>query len=563
MRGSVTPTRRYWASMRLAGSSMKSSLISPTDVESPMCTTDVHDVVVGVDRATPAPRSTAPVAVDATPAPAASAAGVVTSGSASTEATDAESEPSIQAPTTVRTTTTTAGMARARGNDMRAGTLPVAARQVLEGRRCPTRGDRSATGTRFAVGPTGATRPSEGAAGHDHHRRRADRTARRRRPRRTSPARSPRVVDVLRRYWATTLIVLVVIVAGVSRAPCGRPSPRAAGCTTTSPTACRRCRTGGGGRSSPACSSPRSSSLYIPILLLLVVAASIYERRVGHVRTLVVAIGGQFLGALLTAAVPVAVRRQRLDVGPRARARARPRDLGRRLRPRRRAHRRDAAGVAHPGPVGVRRLPLRHGAQLGPAVGRRALHRLRPRPRRRTVPRRAGCRPPQVRFDRRTQRALVALIIAAARDHADLIEGVFPGNGGPFHTRHAADQLDRRDAVARHRRAAAAGRRRRPAPRPAGGLDRSSPSSSRSRSSACSAADAERRAHRRPDPHRRAARCCCSSRTGPSPPARTARSFRTAGRRLLWVAVGLFVYTAVGFAVLQDDFVPNGHARPT
>ena len=30
-------------------------------------------------------------------------------------------------------------------------------------------------------------------------------------------------------------------------------------------------------------------------------ATSIYERRVGHVRTIVVAIGGQFLGALLTA----------------------------------------------------------------------------------------------------------------------------------------------------------------------------------------------------------------------------------------------------------------------
>jgi len=38
------------------------------------------------------------------------------------------------------------------------------------------------------------------------------------------------------------------------------------------------------------------------------------------------------------------------------------------------------------------------------------------------------------------------------------------------------------------------------------------------------------------------------------------RSFRKAGRRLLWVAVALFVYTAVGFAVLQDDFVPK--ARP-
>jgi len=38
------------------------------------------------------------------------------------------------------------------------------------------------------------------------------------------------------------------------------------------------------------------------------------------------------------------------------------------------------------------------------------------------------------------------------------------------------------------------------------------------------------------------------------------KSFRKAGWRLLWVAVGLFAYTAVGFAVLQDAFVPE--ARP-
>jgi phosphatidylglycerol lysyltransferase len=38
------------------------------------------------------------------------------------------------------------------------------------------------------------------------------------------------------------------------------------------------------------------------------------------------------------------------------------------------------------------------------------------------------------------------------------------------------------------------------------------------------------------------------------------KSLRHAGRRLLVVAAALFVYTAVGFAVLQDDFVPA--ARP-
>ena len=35
------------------------------------------------------------------------------------------------------------------------------------------------------------------------------------------------------------------------------------------------------------------------------------------------------------------------------------------------------------------------------------------------------------------------------------------------------------------------------------------------------------------------------------------KSFRKAGWRLLWVAVGLFVYTAVGFAVLAEEFVPK------
>jgi phosphatidylglycerol lysyltransferase len=49
--------------------------------------------------------------------------------------------------------------------------------------------------------------------------------------------------------------------------------------------------------------------------------------------------------------------------------------------------------------------------------------------------------------------------------------------------------------------------------------------------------------------------------TAPAFTARSRRhSFRRAGRRLVWVAVGLFVYTAAGFAVLKDDFTPV--ARP-
>src|SRR5215216_3608303 len=44
LRKSVTPTAAYWASRRCAGSAMNAGDISPTDVESPMCTTDVHEV---------------------------------------------------------------------------------------------------------------------------------------------------------------------------------------------------------------------------------------------------------------------------------------------------------------------------------------------------------------------------------------------------------------------------------------------------------------------------------------------------------------------------------------
>ena len=138
-----------------------------------------------------------------------------------------------------------------------------------------------------------------------------------------------------------------------------------------------------------------------------------------------------------------------------------------------------------------------------------------------------------------------------------LIEGVFPGNGGPFHTRRrrrparpgctlalvigAVLQLAAADGLRRGRRLAWAfvtilkvlslivliG------------------------------ADHERRAQRRPGPRRRAARCSCSSAFRAFSARSHRKSFRHAGRRLLWVAGGLFVYTAVGFFVLQDDFVPT------
>ena len=117
--------------------------------------------------------------------------------------------------------------------------------------------------------------------------------------------------------------------------------------------------------------------LYIPILALLVLVASSYERRVGHVRTLVVAIGGQFVGRPAHGAVPVAFE----DTGwTWARELGHELDLGI-----------SAGGFALIGaltavmqPVWRNRIRIgfgaylfAHGARLRPAVGRRALRRLR------------------------------------------------------------------------------------------------------------------------------------------------------------------------------------------
>ena len=128
----------------------------------------------------------------------------------------------------------------------------------------------------------------------------------------------------------------------------------------------------------PSCTS-RSSPCSI-------IVASVYERRVGHVRTLVVAIGGQFVAGLITAlflwpfedtgwfwAREVGLK---LDLGISAggfAADGRP-------------HRGHAAGVAQPHPHRLRRLPLRDAVALRPAVGHRALRRLHARRLRRTVP---------------------------------------------------------------------------------------------------------------------------------------------------------------------------------
>src|SRR5262245_44536997 len=100
--------------MRVAGSGSTSVEISPTDVESPMCTTDVHDVRSPAAGAV-VPATTAVGGDDelATSTGATAVDVVEPSGVASA---DEDREASTQAPTIASTTTSTAGMASARGS---------------------------------------------------------------------------------------------------------------------------------------------------------------------------------------------------------------------------------------------------------------------------------------------------------------------------------------------------------------------------------------------------------------------------------------------------------------
>jgi len=168
----------------------------------------------------------------------------------------------------------------------------------------------------------------------------------------------------------------------------------------------------------------------------------------------------------------------------------------------------------------------------------------------------AGRRPKPrwLRFDRRTQRIAVALVIATSAI-SGLVEGVNPGNGGPFHTTGEALEesgvtlglivgsiflLLLADSLRRGRRVA-------------WGfttfifavtflsLLAVDPSAERNAQLVLSGLQLllllvtfrafTSRSHR--------------------------RSFRHAGRRLLTVALALLVYTAVGFALLSDEFDPD------
>ncbi len=364
------------------------------------------------------------------------------------------------------------------------------------------------------------------------------------------------VVDLLARYWATTALVLCVLLAGVVTGALWEGVEEGSQLFDDVAYGLPALQDGKwltlliGQFFSP------QLIVYIPILILLVLAASTYERRVGHWRTLLVVLGGQALGALITAGFLDGFEGTGWTWATRL---ARERDLGI-----------SAGGFAVVAaltavmqPVWRRRVRVGVSAYLlvmvldsgllwdvehfvswvvgliaGPLLITRRLH------------------PPKLDFGRRTQRAIVALVIAVAAI-AGLIESVFPGNGGPFHTQ-VTDQAQQdsgatlfgaifalallvlADGLRRGRRLAWV------------------ITTALLALSFVSLLFVEASAERTASLINVGAQLVLLLVTFRAFSAVVgARSLLRVVRRLIVVAVCLFAYTWIGFLVLQDDFTPN------
>ena len=366
------------------------------------------------------------------------------------------------------------------------------------------------------------------------------------------------VGDLLRRYWGTAFLLACVLIAGVSTGALWREVAEGSALYDDVAYGLPALQDGRWWTFLTGMFFAPALILYVPILLLLVLVAATYERRVGHVRTIVVAIGGQFLAGLLTALFLWIFHESGWTW---ARQLGDELDLGI-----------SAGGFALMGaltavmqPVWRNRVRVGVGAYLfavmlnsgllwdiehwiafvlGVAAG----------------PFLAGRAPvmPQVRFTRRTQRAVVALIVAVFAIAA-LVEGVFPGNGGPFQGPATIAEQSTETSLALIigavvQLAAADGLRR--GRRLAWTLITVVLALS-----LITLITDDASAERTADFVLNGGLLLLMLITFRAFTARSGRkSFRHAGRRLLWVGGGLFLYTAVGFFVLQDEFVPT--ARP-
>ncbi len=367
-----------------------------------------------------------------------------------------------------------------------------------------------------------------------------------------------RCLDLLRRYWGTAFLIACVIVAGLSTGAFWTEVSEGSSLYEDVAYGLPALQDGRWWTFFTGMFFAPQLALYLPILLLLVVVASIYERRVGHVRTIVVGIGGQALAALLTSLFLwpfddsgwtwARELGQQLDLGISAGGFALLGALTAVMQPVWRVRVRVGVGGAYL--VGMllnsgllwdveHFVAFALGVFAGPFLAGRGVLR------------------PRLNFNRRTQRALVALVVAVIAV-TSLVEAIFPGNGGPFHSDRATEHstgislalvigavlnLVAADGLRRGRRLAwvfvtvihVLGL------------------------IVLIAADPS--AERNADFVLVGGMLLLLLVTYRAFSARSRRrSFRHAGRRLLWVAFFLFVYTATGFFVLQDDFAPS--AKP-
>lgn len=361
------------------------------------------------------------------------------------------------------------------------------------------------------------------------------------------------MLAVLRRYPATAALVLAVVVVGVASGTLWRD-------VRHDPALLEAV-----GYGVPALADGRLWSFvtgaffvpgtiaYLPVLLLLASAAGLYERRVGALRTIVVVVGGQALGALAAALLLrpfegggwtwAAQLATELDVGISGGGFAALGALTATLQPGWRARTRVAVSAYLVAMVLGSGLlwDVEHltcwavGLVAGPLL----------------VGRRPHGRP--VGFGRRSQRAVVALVVAVAA-LATLVEAFVPGNGGPFASggavEHSPEVTLALALVALVLLALADGLRRgrRLAWVMATGL---------TVATVVGLLGADPSAERTADLVTSGGQLVLLVATAAAFTARSSpQVVRRAGRRVLLVGVGLVVYTALGFVVLRDDFSP-------
>ncbi len=106
---------------------------------------------------------------------------------------------------------------------------------------------------------------------------------------------------LLQRYWATTLLIGIILVAGIVTGAMWRGIEEGSELFDAVAYGLPAFEDGKWLTAITGAFFAPHLALYIPILALMVVATSTYERRVGHWQTLLVVLGGQALAVLVTA----------------------------------------------------------------------------------------------------------------------------------------------------------------------------------------------------------------------------------------------------------------------